>query len=94
MPFVRKRAEEGWVIAQLPANASPREAADYLAAVRRELSEAIGNPSLTTRHRVDMEGGNRGGYFVEANVALNELLWDVIDMVRNAKMKTAAPGAA
>jgi len=93
MPFVRKSAE-GWVIAQPPGQASPSEAADYLAAVRRELKQAIGHTPITTRHRVDMEGGNRGGYFADENLALNELLWEVIDSVRNWKAKNAAPGAA
>ena len=75
---------KGLFIKRLPANSSPKEAGEYVKAVRIELSAVLG-PSMATRRRIDLEGGNRGGYFSDPSTAINELITEAVDFARSAR---------
>lgn len=91
--YVRTNGD-GCLISRPPVEMSPDGARKYLAVLRRELAGVLGPSPYASRRKVDLEDGRRGGYFADANVAIDTLLWETVDSARSSKAKSVAPGEA
>ena len=82
MTYLRKEADK--LIVLPPQDA---DTAEYLREVRRELDGIIASGKLGTMPRIDLENGMRGGCFTFSNLAVTELLPELVDASRSTASK-------
>lgn len=69
----------------LPPNGTNAE--EYLAQVRRELDDVIAKGKPGARHYIELENGQRGGWFASSAMAVTEMLTELVDATRSAASK-------
>jgi hypothetical protein len=86
------RTEEGdvMIVALPPTGMNAAEARQYLHDVRQQIEGIIAKRQSSkaipgTMYRIDLENGQRGGWFYNSSQALTALLWETIEFARTAK---------
>ncbi|MDO8576676.1 MAG: hypothetical protein Q7R90_05210 [bacterium] len=82
MAYVRKEADK---VVILPPQDT--DTAEYLREVHRELDGVIAKGKPGAMHRIDLDSGMRGGYFINSNQAVTELLTEFVDASRSTASK-------
>ncbi len=67
------------------------DTAAYLREVRRELDSVIAKGNPGAMRRIELENGRRGGSFTSSNMAVNELLTELVDASHSTASKKPSP---
>lgn len=80
--YVRVEGEKNLI---LPSEGTNSE--EYLAQVRRELDSIIAKGAPGARHLIELENGQRGGWFARSELAMTELLTELVDASHSTASK-------
>lgn len=71
--------------------ATGEEAVRYVLTVRNELWQVLRQLPRADLYRIDLDNGERGGYFADESTAVTTLLYEAVDAAREAKGKPLKP---
>ena len=78
------KTEDGKIKILPPKDADTEE---YLRQVRRELDVAIAKGKSGAMHHIELENGQRGGWFTNSTMAVTELLTELVDATHSTSSK-------
>lgn len=87
LTLVRVGEDDKITIAAPKNGATGEETVRYVLTVRDELEQVLRQLPRAARHRIDLDNGERGGYFADTSTAVTTLLYEAVDAAREAKGK-------